>query len=64
MSVVCKDNDITVEQSPMTTQQHASRECDRAEATTRDADDLIGPEESHLPAAELKGHRISRAADQ
>jgi len=59
-----QDNDITVGQSPMTTQQYASRECDRAEATTRDADNLVGPEESRLPAAELEGHRISRAADQ
>jgi hypothetical protein len=49
-----QDNDIAVEQSPMTTQQHANRECDMAEAITRDADNLAGPEECRLPAAELE----------
>jgi hypothetical protein len=48
----------------MTIQQHASREYDRTEATTKDADNLVGPEESRLPAAELEGHGISKAADQ
>ena len=38
----------------MTIQQQVSRECDRAETTTRDADNLVGSEESRLPAAELE----------
>jgi hypothetical protein len=52
MSGGLQDNDIAVEQSPMTTRQHANRECDMAEATTRDAGNLVYPEESRLPAVE------------